>query len=255
MKLDREGLLAALTARLPGSVAKHLVDEFVTLRQEVATGRVGGSSPGKFVEAVVQALQVMERGSFDPKPHVDQYLRDLESRETLDDGLRICASRIARSMYALRNKRSIAHLGDVDANRVDLAYLLHAAQWILSEFVRVIGGVPMELAGRIVSEINAPVAGLVDDLSGRKIVVANLTAREEILVLLHSEHPDALGIGALYSAMDRRDRSTVRKAVQGLWRERLVEGNGELGYRLTSRGHTLANEIIAREIADPVGQS
>lgn len=249
MRLDREELIAALSRRLPANVARTLVNEFLALRADTATGRTGGSSPGKFVEALVQALQLMERGRFDKKPKVDNYLRGLESRKTLDDGLRICASRIARSMYALRNKRSIAHLGDIYPNRVDLNFLLQGAQWILTELLRVIGDLPIEEAGRLVSQINSPVGGLVDDFSGRKLVTADLSAADEVLVLLQHDHPTPMSLEELRHAMDRRHPTTVGKALRRLWKERLIDQDDQGGYRLTTRGYQKANEILLRELA------
>jgi hypothetical protein len=250
MKLDREDLITALSGRIPEKVATALVDQFLALRVDTAMGRTGGSSAGKFVEAVVQALQAMEGRTPDSKPRVEQYLRDVESRNTLDDGLRICAGRIVRSMYALRNRRSIAHLGDVDPSRIDLNFLLHAAQWVLTEFLRVIGGLPMDAAGKLISQINRPVGGLVDDFSDRKLVTADLSATAEVLVLLHHNHPSPMSRKELEYAMNRRHATTVRKALKALWKERLIDQDDQGGYRLTTRGYNKANAILLRELKE-----
>ena len=112
---------------LPQALADDLADHFVEIRRDVAPSTLGRASPGKFVESVVQSHQAFERnGSYDAQPNVDLYLRGLESRQSsLPDGLRICASKLARAMYALRSKRTIVHKADVDPSGYDL-HLLYA---------------------------------------------------------------------------------------------------------------------------------
>lgn len=246
MNLERDRLVGLLEAKLPRRIAAALVDEFLQIRVDVATGTVGRSSAGKFVETTVRALQHLDDGAVQKKPDVDKYLRTLDSSgSTLDDGLKICASRVARSVYTLRNKRSIAHAGEVDPNTYDLAFLLHAVQWVLAEFVRVIAGSSMKEAGALVGAINAPVGGLVDDLGGRKVVLPDLSAQDEVLVLLHDQHPSPVAVSDLKAAMRRRAPSTIRNAINGLWRDKLIEGDAKSGYQLTAKGYDAANVIIA----------
>ena len=73
------------------------------------------------METVVQVLQALEQsGTYDDQPDVDAYLRGLESRSSnLPDGLRICASRLSRAMYALRSRRAIVHKGSLDPSWYD----------------------------------------------------------------------------------------------------------------------------------------
>jgi hypothetical protein len=57
----------------------------------------------------------------DQKPNVDEYLnRKAELESKLPEDLRICAARIARAMYTLRNKRNVAHKGQMDPNTIDI---------------------------------------------------------------------------------------------------------------------------------------
>ncbi|MBC7170194.1 hypothetical protein H5T54_04605 [Candidatus Bipolaricaulota bacterium] len=153
---------------------------------------------------------------------------------------------MARSMYALRSKRNIAHTGDVDLNTADLRYLYAAAQWILAELVRHCVGISMEAAGRLVEEIQMPVTPLVEDHGNRRVVLARLPTQEELLVLLHSVYPDRRTMAYLIDSLDRRDESTVRKAVKRLWKAKLIEGTGREGFGLTQLGHREAEKVISR---------
>jgi len=197
------------------------------------------------VETFVQILEHLESGTHCQKPNVDDCLRNAETRyPTLDDGLRVCGARVARGMYTLRNKRNIAHKGQGDPNRYDLAYLLSCAQWIVAELVRLVSGVPMQEAGKLVEQVQRPVGSLVEDFGGRKLVLADLSTASEMLVLLHSVYPDSLTMSQISSAMNRRSASTVRATARSLWRDKLVEGTGLAGYKLTQKGFSEAAGIV-----------
>lgn len=248
--MHKDELVKAFTGPLPAQLAKDIVDEFLALRQDVATGTLGRSAPGKFVETLVQGLQFLESGKFEQKPSVDDYLRNLESRSVpLDDGIRICAARIGRAMYTLRNKRNISHKGQVDPNTYDLRYLLSGTQWILAELIRLTSGLSMEEAGKLIEQVQTPVGGLVEDFGTRKLVLTDLPTREEILVLLHSHYPDPVTNPQITSSLDRRSDKTVRNVLRTLWKTKLIEGNNKNGYKLTRRGFSEATTVVSRCVA------
>jgi hypothetical protein len=240
-------LTAALTSYLPAELAAKLVDEFLALRRDALTSTLGRSSAGKFVEVLVQALQHRERGSYEPKPAVDEYLKGVESRAGLPDDLRICAARVGRAIYTLRNKRNIAHLGTVDPNVFDLRFTYSAAQWVMAELIRQGSGVPMVEAGLMVAEVQQPLHLLVEHAGGERVVHAAVTVREELLILFHSAYPAPLTANEVYDSLKRRKRDTVRRALAGLWDAKTVLGKREGGpFTLSQAGFDLAVEVVNR---------
>lgn len=248
--MTKDELVAALAPTIGRTLASDLVKDFLAIRQDVLTGTLERAIAGKFVETVVQVLQYIERGgTFDARPNVDDYLAKLPDRAVqMDDGLRIVASRVARTMYTLRNKRNIAHKGAVDPNRFDQALLHHTAQWMMAELLRNARGISMEDAGRLIDLVQEPVGGLVEDLGGRKLVLHDTTTENEVLILLHNVYPKGASQSALIKWMDRRKPDTVKKAVRGLWVQKLIDGTPD-DYRLTSPGYAAANEVIGRLVA------
>jgi hypothetical protein len=243
--MDAKSLETLLATRIPSQLAVDLVNQFIQIRQDVASKTLGRSAPGKFVETIVQALQHIERGSFDIQPNVDDYLKNLESRSTtLPDSLKICAARVARAMYTFRNKRNILHKGEVDPNEFDLRFLLSGAQWIMAEFVRLFTGTTMQQAGLLVNQIQAPVNALVEDIGSRKIVYGNLSAIKEILVLLHSHYPVGITLQEIVQSLDRRNADAVKRAVRELWSDKLIEGSAATHYLLTAPGLREAINIV-----------
>lgn len=246
--MKRDDLIRVLSRKVPAVLAEELVDNFLLLRQDVMTSTLERASPGKFVETLVQALQALESGGkYDKKPDVDGLLRAIESRPSpLGDGLRICAARIGRAMYSLRSKRGVVHKGEIDPSLIDLKFLHHAAQWVVAEFIRTVEGISMDEAGKSVALVQVPVGGLVEDFGDRKLVLPEMTAREEVLALLRDDYPNKVPLKDIKNSMARFSKKTVGRAVRELWKGKLVEGSGKSGYQLTSRGFGELTEILKR---------
>ncbi len=244
--VDKAKLVAALSKSIPQNLAEDLVTEFLQLRQDVATNTLGRASGGKIVETFVQVLQHLESGSHDPKPDVDGYLRAVESKTGLDDGLRICAARLARALYAIRSKRNIVHKGAVDPNTYDVRLLLHGAEWVIAELLRLTQNLPMQEAGELIEMVHAPVGTLVEDFGTRRLVLPKLKISDELLVLLHSHYPERVPVSNIRSSMNRRSAGSVDNELRALWSNKMVEGNAAEGYRLTQTGFDAAVLIIQK---------
>lgn len=242
-------LIDQLKGYLPANLAADLVNNFVQIRSDLATETLERSAPGKFVETVVQVLQFLETKQYDKNPKVDDYLRSLESRPTnLPDDLRITLGRLARASYAMRNKRSIAHKGEVDPNIYDLRQLYSASQWMLSELVRHVLSSDMCTASNLIEFIQVPVNPIVEDFGNKRLVLKVGTAEEELLMLLLHYFPNPVLVSQIHKDMDRRAKSTVSNTITATYRRRLVEGNKQQGYKLTTLGYKQAIELVKNKI-------
>ncbi len=184
-----------LSNTLPELLVDDLLGAFESIQRDVITRRLGGGDPGKFVETYVQILQFLETGKFQSAPSVEGYLRPLESRSCpLDAGLRVCASRIARSLYTIRSKRNVVHKGEVDMNLIDLRVVHAQARWLLSELLRQVAGSSMAVAGKLIEQLDVSFLDVIEDFGVRRIVTADMSIEEEILSLLHSVYPDGMEI-------------------------------------------------------------
>lgn len=225
-------------------LARSLVAEFIKIRQDLATKTLERASPGKFVEAFVQCLQHMQCGSHEAKPSVDSYLSTKVEGTSLPEGLRICGARTARSIYALRNKRNIAHKNELDPNTYDLALAYAGAAWIMAEMVRTASGVSMQEAGALIEMLQTPVGTLVEEIEGVRTVHADVGVSDELLILLHSHYPDRVAVSQLTRSLARRSASTVRNRIRELYGRKLADGDVKLGYRLTRAGHAAAIQLV-----------
>jgi hypothetical protein len=236
--MDDARLTQALKPLLGDDLAQHLVSNFLSIRRDLSTETLERCSPGKFVETFVQCLQHIATGKHDNKPDVDAYLlKHAENATQLSEGLRICGARIARAMYALRSKRSIAHKNEIDPNTFDLAFLNEGAAWIMAEMLRIASGLTMQQAGALIELVQAPVGTLVEEIDGTRIVHANLPIEGEILVLLHSKYPDPVPIKNIEDSMIGRNNKSVRNKLGDMKYRKMVHGDTTKGYRLTRTGY------------------
>lgn len=244
--MDEARLTEALKSLLGDDLASDMVTNFVSMRRDLATRTLERSSPGKFVETFVQCLQHIATGKHDTKPDVDVYLSKHAENASLPDGLRICGSRIARAMYSLRSKRSIARKNEVDPNTFDLALLHEGAAWIMAELFRIASGLTMQEAGELIDLVQAPVGTLVEDIDGTRIVHATLPIEGEILVLLHSQYPNAVPVKSIEGSMIGRNAKSVRNKLGDMKGRKLVHGDAVKGFRLTQAGFAGAVSEISK---------
>lgn len=238
--MDEARLAAALSALLGPTLATDLAVDLVKIRRDCATRTLERAAPGKFVETFVQCLQHIDTGTYETKPSVDDYLGKKVENTSLPEGLRICAARVARSMYTFRNKRNIAHKNDVDTNTHDLAFTHQGAAWITAELLRHATGVSMQEAGALIELVQAPVGTLVEEIDGIRLIHAEVSVRAEILILLHSHYPDAVSVESIVRSLSRRNAGTVRNKLRDLHAGKLAHGDAKSGYRLTLAGYAAA---------------
>ena len=244
--MDESRLAAALAGLVGPILAADLSADLIKIRRDCATRTLERAAPGKFVETFVQCIQYIDTGTYDTKLNIDKYLGTQVENSQLPDGLRICAARVARAMYAFRNKRNIAHKNAVDANTHDLAFIHQGAAWIAAELLRHATGVSMQEAGSLIELVQAPVGTLVEEINGTRLVHADVSIRTEILVLLHSYYPDTVTAETVNQGLCRRNGGTIRNRLRDLHAQKIVHGDTKSGFRLTRAGHAAAvSEIEA----------
>ena len=183
----------------------------------------------------------MASGTHDSKPNVDSYLsKKAENELSLPEGLRIYATRIARSIYTFRNKRNITHKNPVDPNTFDLALAHQSAAWIMAELLRNASALPMREAGRLIELIQAPVGIIVEEIDDIRLVHTKTSVKGEILILLHSYFPEYVLVPNILTSLSARNPGSVKSRIRKLYTEKLLYGNGIAAYRLTKVGYEAA---------------
>ncbi len=106
----------------------------------------------------------------------------------------------------------------------------------LTELLRHAAAIPMEAARSLVRMVQAPVGQLVEDLGERRLVLADCTAKEEILILLQTFYPQYVSLRKVLTCLERMPEKTARNVLQTMWRQKSADRIGEMEYRLTLKG-------------------
>ncbi len=234
--MKKSEIIKELGNEIDPKLAKDLINEFIEVKKDFQTSTLSRTSIGKLIETVVQILEFLESGSYSAKPSVDHYLKNLESKSTtLDDDYRLVIPRIARSCYTLRNKRNIAHKGEINPNLFDLKFLFNSCQWLVTEFVRKLLHKDTTVAEKIVAEIQVPVDLIVEKIDAQTIIYGDYKLEEELVILLSTFYPEKVNNKSITTALDQRSKSGISNAIKKLIEKKEVHKNDK-GIILTQKG-------------------
>ncbi len=203
---------------------------------------------GHFVEAARRMIDHSLAGVYIPigRPLANFTDVDLKRLEQLpgDESLRLLVPRALKSIYNIRNKRGVGHLGLVSPNEMDATYILYSAKWVIAEFLRLSSSASPEV-------VQAEIARIVERRIGVlwksgdvvRVLSATLPAREQILVHLLDDSPQHRD--ALQGKIEYRNQTNFRKILGRLHASRLVECSNDGLCQITPRGQSEAEALVA----------
>lgn len=187
--------------------------------------KTAGIDAGHFAEAIRRIVDFKLTGKYTPigktlPPFNEKAL--LAYRDaTGDESLRILIPRQLWALYALRNKRSIGHLGPEPANELDAVILLYGAKWVLGELIRITTNLPVAEARSIVDRvIERQILSIWQEGEIIKVLDPKASAREQVLLVLTfigDRSEDELRAIAEYS-----NKTNFRKVLKRLHSEKLI---------------------------------
>jgi hypothetical protein len=151
--------------------------------------KFAGLDAGHFVEACRRFLEYKLFGSATPISKSLSKFNDVALTKYLnatgDEAYKILIPRMLWALYALRNKRSIGHLGAVPASEIDASILLNGAKWIVSEIIRLESNLSEEETASLVRGVISRQEVIIwQDGPITRVLDRSLEAREKVLVLL-----------------------------------------------------------------------
>ncbi|OBA71510.1 hypothetical protein A5641_02100 [Mycobacterium sp. 1554424.7] len=102
--------------------------------------------------------------------------------------MRVTIPRVLLALYEIRNNRDAGHVGgDVDSNHMDAEYVLHSAQWVMAEFVRIFHGLNIDEATATVDALVERTIQTIWKVGEKKRVLnTDLSLSGKTLLLLYS---------------------------------------------------------------------
>lgn len=233
----------------PTELAKVVADAFDEIQTNFQARRWKASEldAGHFVEAVRRVIELELTGSFTPiskklPGFSDSVLRQFE-RETGHESYRILIPRTLWAIYAIRNKRGVAHVGEVSPNELDATTISRMAKWVLGEIVRLKSGLSADETEALLHGIvqrDVPTLWLVD---GReRILDRGLDAKDKVLVLLYARSPRTAD--ELREAIEYTNKTRFKKLLGELHRAKLVDVGADKRVHLSPLGEAAAEGLL-----------
>ncbi|MGI8552765.1 MAG: hypothetical protein ACR2PL_18550 [Dehalococcoidia bacterium] len=255
-----EPTLEAALAAIPAIFRSRLIEAYRSLKSAYSNGQhdACGLRAGRFCETVLRYLQQHLTGNyvaFGTKiPNFEQECAKLEqvAKTVAPESLRVIIPRGVNYLYTLRNKRGIGHVGgDIDANAIDAATIVRVADWCLCEMIRVVHNLPLEEAQALLDAITERQIPEVWSVVGKKrVLVPNLDAKSQTLVLLYSDIEAAVPAEDLCDWVEYSTLSNFRRDVlRPLHRARLVEHDRETDTAIIS---PTGIEKVEKELLRPI---
>ena len=237
-----------LKASYPTDVVDALISAYTEIESNYALGKWKASEldAGHFVEA---ARRMVESKLFGVHTPIGTDLPKLTDKEmvryesgTGDEAFRILIPRVLRSVYGIRSKRGIAHVGAVSPNEMDATLILYSAKWVLAEFIRQTSGMSVPDTQKAVDTIIERCLSVLWKRNGLTRVLSKTGTREQILVLLYDENDQSRE--KLQNAIEYKNITNFRKVLRRLHTARLIEFADDETCAISPKGIVEAEEII-----------
>ena len=216
---------------IPSELTDRLIRRYSDASEKYLFQDWDGASQaiGKVVEIAFRIVEYEVSGNFTPfdkaLPKFDTvFLQKLESQNRgIADSWRCIIPRFLFAMYAIRNRRGIAHESEISPNYIDATELYYSMKWVLCEIIRLDSDKNID---EIENTIKAIETRRIDPIwsNGKvsRVLIEGLTCEEQVLVLLfvnHEETVDKLLLDTEYSQKSR----FKNKILAGLHKKRLIE--------------------------------
>lgn len=239
-----------LKTRYPNDVVEALIAAYREIEGNFILRKWKASEldSGHFVEATRRAV---EQELFNTHTKIGRDLPKFTDGELKryeqaagDESFRILIPRALKAIYNVRNKRGVGHLGTISPNEMDATFILYTVKWILAELLRLASGTnPLEAQQAIESIVERRLSVLWKHDGITRILETNLTAREQVLILLFDSSPK--NETQLQTTIEYKNLSNFRKILHRLHKDRLIEFTSGQAL-ITSKGIIAAESILIR---------
>lgn len=237
----------------PSDVVDALLAAYAEIESNFALRKWKASEldAGHFVEA---ARRLIEKALFGTHTPIGTALPNFGDAELKryenaagDEAFRILIPRVLRSVYGVRNKRGVGHVGLVSPNEMDATLILYSTKWVLAEFVRQATGLTPAETQRLVDgvvERRLIVLWKHDGLT--RVLEDKLDAKDKVLVLLYDTN--AQGAEELRATIEYKNATKFKSLLKALHRKRLIEYRVDQICLITPKG-VIAAEALLRELS------
>jgi hypothetical protein len=244
---------------LPQGLRSELLNEYAKITRNYRERRWEAAEldGGRFSEIVYTILRGYIDGSYPSTASKPQNFPQScgalgqADRNRFPQSVRLGIPRVLAGLYEIRNNRGVGHVGgDVDANHMDATYVVHAAQWVMAELVRLFHDADVDTAAKVVSALvdrTLPVIWKVGDV--RRVLDATLNLADSTLLLLYGDS-EPVTERALARDLKQPNLGNYRRVLKRLDEQLLIEYRGETGEAFISpKGEKEVEERLLPEVS------
>lgn len=242
---------SVLKSKYPSDIIDALLAAYFEIEQSFSLQRWKSTEldAGHFVEAARRLLEHDLFGVATPLSAKISSFTDVEIKRYEnapgDESLRMLIPRILKSIYNIRNKRGIGHLGVISANEMDSTLILYSVKWVLAEFVRLSTGADPNSTQKLIDTIvERQIAVLWKQNGIVRILEEKMSAKDQVMVLLFDSSP--MAESELQSITEYRRTGDFKKILGNLHKSRLIDWTSGGQAFITPRGVKMAEAIVQK---------
>lgn len=183
---------ALLKSKYPEEVVEQLLASYRDVERnfQLYNWKTSELDAGHFVESTRRLIESVLFGTYTPFSKgltaFSQAVLSKYENAAGHESFRILIPRTLFSVYCIRNKRGVGHIGEVSPNEMDATYILYAVKWVMAEVVRLASETSPQDAERIVRQtVERQVEAIWDDGESFMVLDRTLRAPDKVLVVLY----------------------------------------------------------------------
>ncbi len=243
---------------LAAGIPADLVTEVIAAYEQAKTRfhrrdyRPSSVEGARFSEAVFRILQWATTGTYTAigvtLTQIPQLVRQLENSTGADDTVRIHIPRTLQAVYDIRNRRNVAHLGNIEIGLQDSGLVVHILDWVMTELVRLYHNVPAAEAQEIIEDIVKKEVPAIQAIDGFPRLLKDVSGTDHILLLLYREGGGGVDKTQIRAWLPDNHRKNFARNVKTLDERHHVHPSGDRIF-LTDLGIT---EVEKKGLLDPL---
>ena len=244
-----------LSSEIDPDLVERLLEYYKELKQKFFLGQYEPSqlNSAKFVEVVFRILEYITKRAYTPfnrDIHINALVTYLEnlSRNQYSDSIRIHMPRILKSIYDIRSKRGVTHVGKVNPNLMDAIFVVSACDWVLAEFIRLYyidnPNDAQKIINRIVQRKVPTIEEFEEDL---KVLKPELSVADKILLILYKKYPEYVSTSDLKKWIKTKSPTYITTVLRQLDDEAKIHRRNKENI-ITKKGIAYVEEKLPNEI-------
>lgn len=240
-----------LSKEHPLELVEKLLDSYKGIERnyQISNWKSSELDAGHFAEVVLRIIEHKLLGDHTPLStsfgSFNQGVLSKFENAKGHESYKILIPRTLFSVYCIRNKRGVGHIGEVSPNELDATYILYAAKWVMAELVRLCSTLSPEDASALIHQvIERQVEAIWDDGETFMILDSKLKTPDKILLALYKK--DNRVDSEIQKSMEYQNKSAFNKILASLKKERLIDYTDDKRCKISPLGCLRAEEILSR---------